>query len=284
MPSSSSPPPASTPGSGGWTGTGSPAARGGDRHAPRPDEPGRGDHRRRRRRPNSVITDQVTNGIAVRMSCLYLMLGGEARRRRGDRRHGGPAPRMTTRPSSPSPGPGSSTRPAAATRSQRRRRGRPHRAVGEDSAGAAHRRANLVSRRASSTSTSTCASPAARPPRPSRPAPPPPRRSAGSPPCARWRTPNPVADHAGVVEQVLRLAREAGTATSTRSGRSPAGLAGEELAELGAMAAAGVRCFSDDGMPVRSAQVMRRALSTPAPGTRSSATTPRRRPSPPARR
>jgi aspartate carbamoyltransferase catalytic subunit len=27
---------------------------------------------------NAVITDQVTNGIAVRMSCLYLMLGGEA--------------------------------------------------------------------------------------------------------------------------------------------------------------------------------------------------------------
>jgi aspartate carbamoyltransferase catalytic subunit len=27
---------------------------------------------------NSVITEQVTNGIAVRMSCLYLMLGGEA--------------------------------------------------------------------------------------------------------------------------------------------------------------------------------------------------------------
>lgn len=27
--------------------------------------------------PHSVITDQVTNGIAVRMSCLYLMLGGE---------------------------------------------------------------------------------------------------------------------------------------------------------------------------------------------------------------
>lgn len=26
---------------------------------------------------NAVITDQVTNGIAVRMSCLYLMLGGE---------------------------------------------------------------------------------------------------------------------------------------------------------------------------------------------------------------
>jgi len=30
--------------------------------------------------PRSVITDQVTNGIAVRMSLLYLMLGGDARR------------------------------------------------------------------------------------------------------------------------------------------------------------------------------------------------------------
>jgi len=28
----------------------------------------------------SVITDQVTNGIAVRMSLLYLMLGGDAKR------------------------------------------------------------------------------------------------------------------------------------------------------------------------------------------------------------
>ena len=28
--------------------------------------------------PNAVILDQVTNGIAVRMSCLYLMLGGDA--------------------------------------------------------------------------------------------------------------------------------------------------------------------------------------------------------------
>ncbi|HUH07201.1 MAG TPA: aspartate carbamoyltransferase catalytic subunit [Egibacteraceae bacterium] len=27
--------------------------------------------------PNAVIADQVTNGITVRMSCLYLMLGGE---------------------------------------------------------------------------------------------------------------------------------------------------------------------------------------------------------------
>jgi aspartate carbamoyltransferase catalytic subunit len=35
--------------------------------------------------PNSVITDQVTNGIAVRMSCLYLMLAGDAEDTRTDR-------------------------------------------------------------------------------------------------------------------------------------------------------------------------------------------------------
>jgi aspartate carbamoyltransferase catalytic subunit len=30
--------------------------------------------------PRSVITDQVTNGIAVRMALLFLILGGEASR------------------------------------------------------------------------------------------------------------------------------------------------------------------------------------------------------------
>ena len=71
---------------------------------------------------------------------------------------------------------------------------------------------------------------------------------------------DPVADHAGVVEQVLRLAREAGRCDVYPVGAITRGLEGEELAELGAMVAAGVRCFSDDGRPVRSARVMRRAL------------------------
>ena len=72
---------------------------------------------------------------------------------------------------------------------------------------------------------------------------------------------DPVCDHAGVVEQVLRLARDAGHCDVVPSGAITRGLAGGELAELGSMAAVGVRCFSDDGHPVRSAQVMRRALA-----------------------
>jgi dihydroorotase len=71
---------------------------------------------------------------------------------------------------------------------------------------------------------------------------------------------DPVCDHAGVVEQVLRLAREAGSCDVFPVGAITKGLKGEELAEIGAMVAVGVRCFSDDGIPLRSAKVMRRAL------------------------
>lgn len=71
----------------------------------------------------------------------------------------------------------------------------------------------------------------------------------------------PVADHAGVIEQVQRLAREAGMCDVFPVGAITRDLAGAELAELGAMVAVGVRCFSDDGHPVRSARVMRRALA-----------------------
>ena len=70
----------------------------------------------------------------------------------------------------------------------------------------------------------------------------------------------PVTDHAGVVEQVLRLAREVGSCDVFPVGAITKGLAGEELAEMGAMAAIGVRCFSDDGKPVGSARVLRQAL------------------------
>jgi dihydroorotase len=72
----------------------------------------------------------------------------------------------------------------------------------------------------------------------------------------------PVADTAGVVEQVWRLGREAGWVDVHPVGAVTIGLGGERLAELGAMAdsAARVRIFSDDGHCVDDAVLMRRAL------------------------
>ena len=72
----------------------------------------------------------------------------------------------------------------------------------------------------------------------------------------------PVADTAGVVEQVWRLGREAGHCDVYPVGAVTVGLQGERLAELGAMAdsAARVRVFSDDGKCVSDAVLMRRAL------------------------
>lgn len=73
---------------------------------------------------------------------------------------------------------------------------------------------------------------------------------------------SPVADTAGVVEQVWRLGRDAGWADVHPVGAVSVGLAGERLAELGAMAhsAARVRVFSDDGHCVDDPVLMRRAL------------------------
>lgn len=73
---------------------------------------------------------------------------------------------------------------------------------------------------------------------------------------------DPVADTAGVVEQVWRLGREAGHCDVYPVGAVTVGLGGERLAELGAMAdsAAKVRVFSDDGKCVSDPVLMRRAL------------------------
>jgi len=72
----------------------------------------------------------------------------------------------------------------------------------------------------------------------------------------------PVADTAGVVEQVYRLGQEAGFCDVFPIGAVTQGLAGKALAELGAMAnsKAKVRIFSDDGKCVSDALLMRRAL------------------------
>ena len=73
---------------------------------------------------------------------------------------------------------------------------------------------------------------------------------------------DPVADTAGVVEQVWRLGQEAGHCDVAPVGAVTLGLAGEQMAELGTMAdsAARVRVFSDDGKCVSDASLMRRAL------------------------
>lgn len=72
----------------------------------------------------------------------------------------------------------------------------------------------------------------------------------------------PVADTAGVVEQVWRLGKESGYCDVQPVGAVTVGLEGKQLAELGAMhdSAAGVKVFSDDGKCVDDAVIMRRAL------------------------
>ena len=73
---------------------------------------------------------------------------------------------------------------------------------------------------------------------------------------------SPVADTAGVVEQVYRLGQSAGLLDVYPIGAVTRGLEGEHLAEIGAMAdsVARVRVFSDDGHCVFDPLVMRRAL------------------------
>jgi dihydroorotase len=72
----------------------------------------------------------------------------------------------------------------------------------------------------------------------------------------------PVADTAGVVEQVARLGEDSGLVFVQPIGAVTVGLKGEQLAELGAMAQskAKVRIFSDDGNCVHDPALMRRAL------------------------
>jgi dihydroorotase len=73
---------------------------------------------------------------------------------------------------------------------------------------------------------------------------------------------SPVADTAGVVEQVHSLGIESGWVDVRPVGAVTVGLAGKQLAELGAMAdsRAAVRVFSDDGICVSDPVLMRRAL------------------------
>lgn len=72
----------------------------------------------------------------------------------------------------------------------------------------------------------------------------------------------PVADTAGVVEQIFRIGKQVGLVHVQPIGAVTVSLKGIQLAELGAMfeSAAGVRIFSDDGNCVDDPLLMRRAL------------------------
>jgi dihydroorotase len=72
---------------------------------------------------------------------------------------------------------------------------------------------------------------------------------------------DPVADHAAIVAEIHDKAAATGLADVFPVGAITKGLAGESLAELGEMVAAGVRVFSDDGNCVPTARMLRNALT-----------------------
>jgi len=71
---------------------------------------------------------------------------------------------------------------------------------------------------------------------------------------------DPVNDHAGITEFILKKAAEAQRARVYPIGAVSIGSKGEQLAELGEQKAAGCVAFTDDGRPVATALLMRRAL------------------------
>jgi dihydroorotase len=70
----------------------------------------------------------------------------------------------------------------------------------------------------------------------------------------------PINDHAGITEFILKKAGEAQLARVYPIGAVSIGSKGEHLAELGEQKAAGCVAFTDDGRPVATALLMRRAL------------------------
>jgi dihydroorotase len=70
----------------------------------------------------------------------------------------------------------------------------------------------------------------------------------------------PANDNASITRYIIDKAREAGLATVYPVGAITRDSAGEELAEMAAMKAAGAVAVSDDGRPLMNAQVMRHAM------------------------
>ena len=192
----------------------------------------------------SVITDQVTNGVAVRMALLYLLAGTHPRRDR--RRVSGHGPDLEISrawlvdPAAGREGPGEIVvrdgilEAVTWLDGRRRRRDRRRRR---------RRRA-----RASSTSTSTCANPATRMPRRWRRGLAAAAHGGFTTVCAMPNT-TPALDEPGVLAQVRAAAVASGSPVELLAhGAVTVGRGGERLAALGELADAGVVGFSDDGV------------------------------------
>ena len=214
----------------------------------------------------SLITRQVRAGLVVRMAVLYDLLAG--------RRGGGVSGREARDGSMQAPGraadvlvrgarvldPGEGIdarldvlvragddRRRSATRSRRRRAPRSSRP----------RAARCCPR--SSTRTCTCARPARSTRRISRPARPP-RRRAATAACSRCRTPTRWWTRRRCSTRCTSARRSMRACASASWPRSRSGQHGEQLAPLGELADHGACGYSDDGRPVLSASLLRRAL------------------------
>jgi dihydroorotase len=77
--------------------------------------------------------------------------------------------------------------------------------------------------------------------------------------CAMANT-KPVNDSVAITEMMLARAKKAGLCRYFPLGTLTKGSAGEELADFGTLKASGCIAFSDDGLPVMNAAIMRRAL------------------------
>ncbi len=205
-----------------------------------------------------TVVEQVANGVSVRMAVLYLLLGGSE-----------PAvtttpPRAPRRPSDheqdPDPrGEGTGRRAAGRPDRRRDRRGGRHRPLRRGRDRDRGRRAGPPAGSGRPPHPPARARPRGLRDRPHRH---PRRRRRRLHLRLRHGQHHPVADTAGVVEQIYRLGQEHGYCDVQPIGAVTVGLEGKKLAELGAMhdSAAGVTVFSDDGKCVDDAVIMRRAL------------------------
>lgn len=71
---------------------------------------------------------------------------------------------------------------------------------------------------------------------------------------------NPVADNESVIKYIMNKARQEGCVNVFPIGAITKGQKGEELAEIGEMKFAGAVAVSDDGKPVKSASLMKKAM------------------------